>query len=231
MLDRNQTVANLILDHSECAEVLKKHHIDFCCRGDMTLTAAARHRRLDIEALVDELTRAISARHRENHDDPRALSTPRLVEHIVEKHHEYLRNAVPFVHALAVKVNRVHGASNPKLRDLEVAVQELSETLLDHLDEEERVLFPALTASEVDARGVGAQLSAMHDEHLAVRDLLERIRAATDDFKVPDSACNSYRTLFAELEQLERDTFTHIHLENHVLGPRFAPSHSDCGCR
>ena len=30
------------------------------------------------------------------------------------------------------------------------------------------------------------------------------------------------RTLFAELEQLERDILTHVHLENHVLMPRFA---------
>ena len=56
----------------------------------------------------------------------------------------------------------------------------------------------------------------------AVAQLLERIRAASDDFTLPDWACNSYRTLFSELEQLEGDVFTHVHLENHVLRPRFA---------
>jgi regulator of cell morphogenesis and NO signaling len=52
--------------------------------------------------------------------------------------------------------------------------------------------------------------------------LLERVRSASDDFALPSWACNSYRTLFSELEQLERDLHTHVHLENHVLKPRFA---------
>jgi len=52
--------------------------------------------------------------------------------------------------------------------------------------------------------------------------LLERVRAAGDDFTLPPWACNSYRALFSELAQLEGDVFTHVHLENHVLRPRFS---------
>jgi len=48
------------------------------------------------------------------------------------------------------------------------------------------------------------------------------IRVASDDFALPDWACNSYRTLFSELQQMESDVFTHVHLENHVLQPRFS---------
>ena len=44
---------------------------------------------------------------------------------------------------------------------------------------------------------------------------------ASDDFTLPEWACNSYRTLFAELKQVESDVFTHVHIENHVLRPRF----------
>jgi len=62
----------------------------------------------------------------------------------------------------------------------------------------------------------------MFDEHLAVAKLLEMIRVASDDFALPDWACNSYRTLFSELQQMESDVFTHVHLENHVLQPRFS---------
>jgi quercetin dioxygenase-like cupin family protein len=52
--------------------------------------------------------------------------------------------------------------------------------------------------------------------------LLERIRVASDDLTIPSWACGSYRMLFNELQAAERDTFTHVHLENHVLAPRFA---------
>lgn len=223
MLDRQQTVANVVLDHSECAQVFKRHHIDFCCRGEMTIEAAARAREVDVDALVAELSRAIAERRGDSPIDPRELSTPRLVAHIVAKHHEYLRRTLPFVRALAVKVSRVHGDHNTRLRELEVAVDELVETLVPHLDDEEATLFPALTAPERDAAAIAKQLAGMHEEHLAVAGLLERIRAATEEFSLPPWACNSYRTLFSELAQLEGDVFAHVHLENHVLKPRFAP--------
>ncbi len=60
----------------------------------------------------------------------------------------------------------------------------------------------------------------MQSEHLAVAKLLRTIRSAADDFALPDWACNSYRTLFSELQQMESDIFEHVHLENHVLEPR-----------
>jgi len=222
MLDRHQTVASVVLDHSECAQVFQRHRIDFCCRGELSIAAVAKAKELDVEILVGDLTRAIEERRDAAREDPRALSTPRLVAHIVSKHHEYLRTALPFVRGLAAKVGGVHGEHNPKLRDLHAAVEELAEALLPHLDEEEESLFPALTAKEPDRAEAARQLASMLAEHLAVAKLLERVRAASDDFALPEWACNSYRALFSELEQLEGDVFTHVHLENHVLAPRFA---------
>lgn len=221
MLDRSQTVANLVLEHSECAATFKRHRIDFCCRGDLSIEAAATERGVDVDALLRELGDAIAARRGDRGQDPRELSTPRLIAHIISKHHEYLRQALPFVKALAAKVGRVHGDHNPKLRDLDAAVGALVEALLPHLDDEEEALFPALTAAEQDRAAAAKLFDAMVAEHLAVAKLLEQIRAASDDFTFPDWACNSYRTLFAELRQLEGDVFTHVHLENHVLKPRF----------
>ncbi len=220
MLDSQQTVASLVLDHSECAEVFQRHRIDFCCRGDMTIEAAAASKGVALDALVGELSRAMSERRAGVADNLRMLPTSRLVEHIVSTHHAYLRKALPFVRALANKVSRVHGDHNPRLRELDAAVEELADALLIHLDEEESALFPALTANARDG-ATAAMLASMHDEHLAVASLLERIRAAAEDFATPDWACNSYRTLFSELRQVEGDTFKHVHIENHVLKPRF----------
>jgi regulator of cell morphogenesis and NO signaling len=222
MLDRQQTIANVVLEHSECAPVFQRHRIDFCCRGNLSIEVAAKERQLDVDALVGELTQAISERRGARSDDPRELPTSRLVEHIVSKHHEYLRKALPFVRTLAAKVSRVHGDHNPKLRELDAAVADLSAALLAHLDDEEQSLFPALAAKETDLAVLAEHFAAMQKEHLEVASLLERIRAASEQFTLPDWACNSYRTLFSELEQLEGDVFTHVHLENHVLKPRFA---------
>ncbi len=222
MLNLQQSVASTVLDHSECAAVFQQHRIDFCCRGELTIEAAAKEKGVVLEELATELAQAIAQRNSPKSSDPRELSTPQLVEHIVSKHHEYLRKALPFVTGLAAKVGRVHGDHNPKLRELDVVTGELAGALVPHLDEEEQILFPALVASELDQVLVQRHLGSMHTDHLAVAKLLERIRAATDEFTLPDWACNSYRTLFSELEQLEGDIFTHVHLENHVLMPRFS---------
>lgn len=221
MIDPQQTVADLVLDHSECAPVFQQHRIDFCCRGGVSIAEAARARGMEPDALIAALSQAIEARRGDRAVDARSLTTPQLVAHIVARHHAYLRTALPFVGALATKVARVHGDHNPKLRELEAAVAELVVALLPHLDEEEAVLFPALVAPVVDRAIAEKALGAMHEEHLAVALLLERARVASDDYALPAWACNSYRALFSELEQVEGDTFTHVHLENHVLKPRF----------
>jgi len=222
MLDQQQTIAHLVLDHSECAEVFQRHRIDFCCRGDATVQAAAQAKGIEVEALVNELSVAIAERRGQAQDDPRQLPTPQLIAYIVSRHHQYLRKTLPVVQRLALKVSRVHGERNPKLRALDAAVATLTQTLSAHIDEEERVLFPCLIAGEPGPEA-SALLASMLDEHRGVADLLEQIRAGSDDFALPEWACNSYRTLFSELEQLERDTFAHVHLENHALLPRFVP--------
>ncbi len=221
MLDRQQSVSNLVLDHSECAEVFQRHRIDFCCRGHLSIEAAAEAKNIDVEALVGDLSKAIASRHDLPESDPRELSTPELITHIVAKHHDYLRRALPFARALASKVSRVHGPHNPRLYTLQTAVEDLAATLLPHLDDEEQDLFPELVSNTHGSEVIARHLASMLDDHLEVARVLERIRKATDDFRLPGGACNSYRTLFSELEQIEGDVFKHIHLENHVLSPRF----------
>lgn len=221
MFDRQQTVASVVLEHSECAQVFQQRRIDFCCHGHVTVEEAASAKGIDVASLLAELSRVVAERRDEPLEDPRALATPALVEHIVSRHHDYLRRALPYVRALMEKVSRVHGDHNPKLRELEPLVDEIADALLVHLDMEEQQLFPALMAAAVDPVSARALLGSMVDDHHAVAALLERIREAGDDFTPPDWACNSYRTLFAELEDLEADVFRHVHLEHHVLEPRF----------
>lgn len=155
-------------------------------------------------------------------DDPRALATPALVAHIVAHYHAPLRKSLPFLRALAAKVARVHGDHNPRLVELGEIVVELAEILEPHLDDEEQTLFPTLAADDPDRSRAAALLGSMRQEHAVVGELLGRMRSAAEGYTVPDWACNSYRTLFRELEGLEGDVLRHVHLENHVLLPRFA---------
>jgi regulator of cell morphogenesis and NO signaling len=221
-LDRRSTVAQIVLEHSECARIFQDHRIDFCCRGGVTVDEACAARGADANAVYAELEAAIAERAGESAPDPRTLATPALVAEIVARHHAYLRRALPAVEPLAAKVGRVHGDHDPRLRDLAASVHDLRAMLEPHLDQEEQVLFPALTSRQPDREAVRRELATMHEDHLAVGALLERIRTQAGGFAAPEWACTSYRTLLSELDALEGDVLRHVHLENHVLMPRFA---------
>lgn len=221
MLDPRRTVADAVLDHSECASVFQRHGIDFCCGGRRTIAQACEEAGISSEALVDELSRAIVDRGG-NAEDVRGLTTPELITRIVDRHHAYLRDALPFVQALAKKVARVHGERDPRLLEIAAITQTLGDILIPHLDLEERELFPRVLDPRPDDAQLRRDLAAMREEHVGVGQLLERLRRVSDEFAMPPWACNSYRTLFSELVALERDTHVHVHLENNVLAPRFA---------
>lgn len=219
MIDLARPVADIVTDHPETARVMQRHRIDYCCRGQMPLAAACADRGADAEVVRAELDAVIAERRGAREGDPRELGTAALIALVVDRHHGYLRRQLPFLVPLAKKVARVHGEHDPRLVELFAIVTALSDALLSHLDDEERDLFPALLGERADLE-MGAQLEAMQKEHLAVGDLLHRMRVLTADFAVPDWACGSYRTLFAELEDLEGDVLAHVHIENHVLAPR-----------
>jgi regulator of cell morphogenesis and NO signaling len=221
-LDRSATVARIVTEHAATARVFQKHGIDYCCHGDVSVREACAGARLDPEALFDELEAVLGASDGSREEDPRALTTPALVARIVDRHHGYLRRALPYIAPIMAKVARVHGPRDAHLQDLEAAFDTLAASLVPHLEQEEEVLFPALVARAPDTAIVAHELGRMHEDHLGVGELLGRIRKLTAGFTTPEWGCNTYRVLMAELEALEADILRHVHLENHVLAPRFA---------
>jgi regulator of cell morphogenesis and NO signaling len=222
-IDPSKSVASIVLAHSECAPQLQQLRIDFCCKGEQSLQSACEARGLAVATVVDALSKSISVRAGQTDGTVGAakLSNADLIGHIVTKHHAYLRQALPFIVPLAAKVARVHGEHNPRLLTLSEVVHALDSALMPHLDQEEQDLFPLLLDATTTSETIESELRRMKAEHLAVGDLLNQLRDAAEEFSVPDWACTSYRTLFAELERLELDILQHVHLENHVLAPRF----------
>lgn len=222
-LDRTQSVAEIVLGNPECAAVFRSFRIDFCCKGDLTVAQACEARALNSEEVFAALENAVRAR-RESATmqlDVRDMSTAELITHVIDRHHAYLRRHLPWIGQMATKVARVHGGHNPVLIELARTYHELAERLAPHLDEEEQRLFPAMMASGKASRELLAQLAAMRDEHELIDAKLDRLRELADDFAPPPWACNTYRTLFAELANFEADVYRHMHIENHLLARRF----------
>lgn len=220
--DPKQTVASLVLDFSECGPVFKKYAIDYCCKGNISIIDAADEYKIDYDTLICDLTEAIENRQGNRDDDVSKLPATALIAHIISTHHNTLRETLPFVGELSAKVARVHGESDPRLIKMNEIFEKLSASFIEHLDEEEQVLFPALMSKTPDPDILAKEFRTMDDDHLAVGAMLEDLRAISSNYELPEWACTSYRTLFKELEALEGDTFTHVHLETHALMPQFA---------
>jgi regulator of cell morphogenesis and NO signaling len=223
MLSMETPVAQVVLDHSECASVFDRYRIDYCCKGTRPLRTACEERGLDPVRVIEDCELAMKRREVVE-VDPRSLSTRELITRVIARHHQYLHRTLPFLVGLAHKVARVHGERGPELRELARVVDALAKTLLAHLDDEERELFPELLGHEAPTERAVALLRGMRQEHEHVGEMLSAMRSIANDYAAPEWACNSYRTLFSELAHLEADTLRHVHVENHVLLPRFIAS-------
>jgi regulator of cell morphogenesis and NO signaling len=231
--DANVPVWELVRGHAGRARVLAKFGIDYCCGGRTPLNEACSEQGVD----VDEVVRALE----ENDDGLPAAdqinwsgeSMTRLANHIVSRHHAYLRDILPRLGCLLDEVMNKHAGKHPNLIELREVYTTMWNELLNHMMKEELVLFPfiraldqalqaGLPAPQFHCGSVRAPIHVMEDEHRNADEALCRMRELSFGFRAPRDACNSYRILMAGLRELEEDLHLHIHKENHILFPRAA---------
>ena len=186
--------------------------LDYCCGGRQALSDACVSKGLDPEAILSAI-----AQEESNVDIPRweTAPLPDLIQFIIHRYHDSLRFELPALIAQAARVEQRH-AANPDcphgLRDL---LECMHERILEHLDKEERVLFPMIL-DRFGARAAGP-VRVLEDEHDEHGRSLGRLRQFTNGFTPPPQACTTWRALYLRLAALEADLMDHIHLENNVL--------------
>lgn len=219
-----KTVGQLVVERPSRARVFQKHGIDFCCGGRVPLTLACQKKGINLDALVSELNDIDAA---QPDIDLVHASLTELADHIEATHHANLRRELPRLETLARKVAAVHGDDHPKLPALRDEFLHFKADMESHALKEEQVLFPAIRDLDRGAvntsRPFGAvkhPIRVMLAEHDDAGASLSRMRELSSNFTPPPTACNSYRALFAGLEELEHDTHLHVHKENEALFPR-----------
>ena len=224
LVSTEKTVGELAVESPAAARVFEKHGIDYCCGGKNLLKTACKDRGIEPEALLRELA---GSKPEPDARDWKTAPLRYLIDHIVARHHAYLKSELPRIADLFAKVVRAHGEREPRLAEVSEVFEVLKEELEAHLMKEEMILFPAIIRIETGS-STGAPCSIEHPiarmeyEHESAGRALAQMRHLTLDYHIPDEACNTYRTLFAALIELEGDLHQHIHLENNILFPRAA---------
>ena len=212
----DRLLADLAVEHPGASRVFHQHGLDFCCHGRVSLQDACEKAGLDTATLLTELEQAT----RDVEDPVRYDQIPleQLIEHLLERFHADHREELPRLLEMARKVEQVHAdkASCPK--GLAAHLEHMLESLDEHMQKEEQVLFPMIQAGR--GRMAGMPISVMEEEHRDHAGNLAKLRELAHGFEAPPEACATWRALYSGLHELERLLMEHVHLENNVLFPR-----------
>ena len=212
--------------------VVKKFNdmeLDYCCGGSKSLEVALKEKGVDVDKFVEDLNKEFKEFKFENSQyvDWREKSSEELIRHIVETHHGETFRLLKEIDPLMVKVFRVHFSHDPELlMKVHSLFGKLKCELEEHLLKEENILFPLMikydkAKDEKEKKEIEEDIRIIVNEHEAAGDILKELAEVTDDYKVPEWGCISFKLLYDYLHDLEKDLFIHIHKENNILFPRY----------
>ncbi len=223
-------VKQIVVEDPGATRIFEEAGVDFCCGGDKSLKDACAHADVSTTAILSRL-RDASLTVAPN--DVAWIHAPlgELTQHIREKHHRYVREAIPRVQALLQKVKSKHGENHLEIGSIEKDFLELGREMIMHMQKEEQILFPYIEALDRASKGNGTleppffqtvrnPIQAMMKEHDSAGSLVRRIREASSGYALPADACASYQALYRDLHEFESDLHQHVHLENNILFPR-----------
>jgi len=224
----NKTVADVVSENIKTAHVFKKYGIDFCCGGGITIDKACEKKNLDYSQLKEELLKVDDAPKAYNYN---SWKLDFLIDHILNIHHAYVEESIPLILQYSNRVAEVHGHHYTEVLKINTLFNEAANELASHMKKEENILFPyikSLLQIEIAKEplnspsfgSINNPITMMEMEHEAVGDIFKEIARLTNNYTPPEDACNTFRALYAKLDEFEQDLHQHIHLENNILHPK-----------
>ncbi|HUP46547.1 MAG TPA: iron-sulfur cluster repair di-iron protein [Thermoanaerobaculia bacterium] len=221
-----RTIGELALEAPSAIAIMERWQIDYCCRGHQSVAEACRN--AGVTAV--ELLAAIGDPRAERSVDWQTRSLADVQDYILSVHHTYTRQAIETISMLSEKVANRHGGGHEEVLAVRRIFAALADELAPHLMKEEQILFPFVEELEAASDGgarpescfgtIANPIRVMLMEHDTAASRLAELRSATGGYVLPEDACLSFRALYEQLGELERDLHQHMHLENNLLFPR-----------
>lgn len=201
------------------SKVFYSNGIQFYCNPNQTLFEAVSEKNLSLDEISSQLELIFQNYVEENDLTKKDLVS--LSRYITDKHHTYVRKALPEINQLKVHI---------KSPNLNMLLDQLTKEMETHIQKEERVVFPLIKYlfdterfnEKPKSRNYGTvqnPIKQMLAEHDVSIDLVNKIKSVLHKiFNYPaEKSGEKFITLINEFEE---DLFTHIHLENNVLFPK-----------
>jgi regulator of cell morphogenesis and NO signaling len=222
-MNKEISIGEIVALDFRAASVFKEAGIDFCCGGKMSLEKACMEKGIDMTEVEHKLTELESAPVDEAHNF-KAWDPGFLCDYIVNAHHKYVLRSLPELVFYTGKIASVHGDRHPELIEVASLFADINRELLQHLKNEEEVVFPAIkeylrSGSDESKAVIEEQIKKLSAEHEFAGGAMDKINSITMSYTVPADGCNTYNVSFRLLRQFEDDLHVHVHLENNVLFP------------
>jgi regulator of cell morphogenesis and NO signaling len=224
-----ETIGQIAVKDLRKAEVFKKYGIDFCCGGKKTVREVCMEKGIDATKVEHELQQ-VSNENKTDNNAYNEWDLDFLADYIVNTHHRYVRKYLPELRSYTLKVAQVHGDRHPELSEIQKLVETINEELSEHMVSEEKVLFAYVkkivnarkksVPLDKEGRNLESLIEELESEHDYVGRCLDKIRALSNDYAIPEDACASYKLLYKMIQEFENDLHIHIHLENNILFPK-----------
>jgi len=218
------SIGEIVALDFRAASIFKQSGIDFCCGGKMSLEQACTEKNLNLDQLISKLN--------DLENEPTAPSQnfkdwdlAFLCDYIMNTHHLYVLKTLPQLVSYTKKIATVHGQNHPELIEISELFSKINQELLQHLKNEEEVLFPAIKQAlksnllEVKETII-SEISRMAGEHEFAGGAMDEINKLSNSYLLPADACNTFSVTYKLLEQFEDDLHVHVHLENNILYPK-----------
>lgn len=229
MIISEKKIADIVASNIKTADVFKKHGIDFCCGGGISIEKACEKRNVDLDSLLKELNDIDSIVLPSQNFNKWEIDF--LIDYIINTHHAYVLEAFELLDAYSQKVAKVHGEHHPAVIEIERLYSLVKSDLLMHMQKEEQILFPYIKQM-IKARkenmplphahfgSITNPINMMEEEHENAGDVFKEIANLTLNYTPPEWACNTFKALYAKLDEFEQDLHIHVHLENNILFPK-----------
>ena len=229
MLTQEKTIGDFVAENFRTAEVFKKYHIDFCCKGGRTVEEACDNKKVSPQQIYQELEEI--ANRKSEDIDFNSWPLDLLADYVEKTHHRYVEEKSAMLIPYLNKLCKVHGERHPELFEINELFIGSAQDLAAHMKKEELILFPFIKQM-VEAKKNGEPLPAprfgtvenpvamMKHEHEAEGERFVKIAELTNNYEFPDDACGTYQVTYRMLEDFQNDLHKHIHLENNILFPK-----------
>lgn len=227
---KNRTIGSFVAEDFRTAAVFSKYKIDFCCKGNRTVTEVCEKQNIDADDLLKNVLQVAQSEN-SGSIDFNSWPLDLLADYIEKTHHRYVEEKTNVLLPFLDKLCKVHGENHPELFRINELFVGCAGELSQHMKKEELVLFPFVKrmVKTKESEGLLSQpsfgtvsnpIAMMMHEHDSEGERFREIAALTNNYTPPADACTTYRVTYSMLKEFEADLHKHIHLENNILFPK-----------